>query len=88
MILIPPLLYSLITENKINALAVKVYRILKMYSANDMKPKLDTILNDTELSEKDYRVCLEQLKDHGFVEIVRKPGNPTEYKILTGNNVS
>jgi DNA-binding transcriptional regulator GbsR (MarR family) len=82
MIIIPPLLYSLISEGKIDPIATKVYRIFKVYqfnSNNDLS--LGRILSDTELSEKEFRRAFKQLEDYGFITRTKRPGKTSEYNI-------
>lgn len=82
MILIPPLLYSLITDGKIDPISVKIYRIFKVYKfENITNLSLGRILVDTELNEKDFRRAFTQLEDYGFIERIKKPGKNSEYLI-------
>lgn len=82
MVNIPPLLYSLIVDNKIDPMCVKVYRVLKIYDFNSKKNDLGTILSDMEMEEKDFRKYIKQLEDYGFIERKRNPGKKTDYKIM------
>lgn len=82
MILIPPLLYSLITDGKIDPISVKIYRIFKVYKFNNEKNlSLGKILSDVELEEKEFRRAFTQLEDYGFITRIRKPGKNSEYII-------
>jgi predicted transcriptional regulator len=82
MILIPPLLYSLISEGKVDPLATKIYRIFKVYQFNSEKElSLGKILSDVELNEKEFRRAFKQLEDYGFITRIRKPGKNSEYII-------
>ena len=82
MIVIPPLLYSLIADNKIDPIAVHIYKIFKVYNFNsDHCPSLGKILADTGLQEKEFRRAFKQLEDFGFIERIKHPGKNSEYKI-------
>lgn len=82
MVVIPPLLYSLIAENKIDPIAVHIYKIFKVYNFNsDHSPSLGKILADTELDEKEFRRSFKQLEDYGFIKRIKRPGKNSEYKI-------
>lgn len=82
MILIPPLLYSLISEGKVDPVASKIYRIFKVYKFNDAKNlSLGKILSDVELDEKEFRTAFKQLEDYGFITRIKKPGKNSEYII-------
>jgi len=81
MVVIPPLLYSLIAENKIDPMCAKVYRILKVYDFNSKKNSLGTILSDMEMDETSFRKYIKQLEDYGFIERKRNPGKKTDYII-------
>lgn len=82
MILIPPLLYSLVAEGKIDPIATKVYRTFKVYKFNsENNLSLGRILSDMELDEKDFRKAFKQLEDYGFITRIRKPGKNSEYII-------
>jgi len=82
MIIIPPLLFSLISEGKIDPIATKVYRIFKVYQFENIKDlSLGRILVDTELNEKEFRRAFKQLEDFGFIERIKRPGKNSEYKI-------
>lgn len=76
------MLYSLISEGKVDPIATKVYRIFKVYKFNDAKNlSLGKILSDVELNEKEFRRTFTQLEEHGFIERIRKPGKNSEYII-------
>jgi len=81
MVNIPPLLYSLIVDNKVDPMCVKVYRMLKVYDFNSKKNDLGTILSDLEMKDKEFRVYIKQLEDYGFIERKRNPGKKTDYTI-------
>jgi DNA-binding MarR family transcriptional regulator len=84
MLVIPPLLFSLITEDKVSPISVKVYKILKIYQVNDEVHDLGTILSDMEIDYPTFLKCTKQLIDYGFVERIKHPGKKTEYKVLNG----
>ena len=82
MIIIPPLLFSLISEGKIDPLSVKIYRIFKMYEFNSIKNlSLGRILSDVEMNEKEFRRAFKQLEDYGFITRNKIPGKNSEYII-------
>jgi len=82
MIIIPPLLFSLISEGKVDPIATKVYRIFKVYQFESIKDlSLGRILVDTELNEKEFRKAFKQLEDYGFITRIKKPGKNSEYII-------
>jgi len=82
MIIIPPLLFSLISDGKVDPLATKVYRIFKVYQFNSIKNlSLGRILSDTELNEKEFRRAFKQLEDYGFITRNKIPGKNSEYII-------
>jgi len=82
MIIIPPLLFSLISEGKIDPLSVKIYRIFKMYEFNSIKNlSLGRILSDVEMNEKEFRRSFKKLEEYGFITRKKVPGKSSEYVI-------
>lgn len=84
MITIPPLLHQLVVDNKIDPMALKVYRFFKMYSDFDIETSKGRILSDLEMDSDTFERLLKQLEEYGFMERIRHPGKSSEYRTKAG----
>jgi DNA-binding MarR family transcriptional regulator len=81
MITVPPLLHQLVVNNKIDPMATKVYRFLKLNDFNDEEPNLGRLLSDLEMDYNTFNSLVKALEEYGFIERVKRPGKTSKYNI-------